>query len=85
MHHPRDAVVDPSPISILYRLANEVQADLLVMVATNSEDRCNSAQLGNQIAEYQQLGATVYQVAPQQHHVRTATSGRIQDLPAERH
>ena len=84
MQHARHAVMNPSPAAMFNRLTNAVHADPLVVVATNSEYRCDVVELVDQVAQSAQLRASVHQIAPQQHDIRIAASHDIQHLPAQR-
>ena len=84
MQHARDAVMNPSPPAMFNRLTNAVHADPLVVVATNREHRGDAVEPVDQVAQPAQLGASVHQIAPQQHDIRIAASHDIQHLTAER-
>ena len=56
---------------------------LLVVVATNRQNRCDLAERANQVTQPAQLGGTVHQVASEQHHIRIAPGHGVQYLPTQ--
>jgi hypothetical protein len=76
--------MDPLPAGMLNSLTHAIEADLLIMVAADRKNRRNVAERANQISQPAQLGATVHQVAAQQHDIRMATGHGMHDLPAQR-
>jgi hypothetical protein len=83
VRHTRGAIVDPVSAATDHCLTNMVEADLAVVIAANGKDRRNLLEAANQARQRRQLGATVYEVTPQQHHVRLAASRGGDHLPAE--
>jgi hypothetical protein len=83
MRHSRCAVLDPLPAAPLDGVPYAIHPKLLVVVATNRQNRCDLAERFNQVTEPAQLGGTVHQVASEQHHIRIAPGHSVQYLPAQ--
>ena len=83
VRHARDAIMDPLAPAMHHGLTDAVNADPAVVIAANGKNRCDVAELADQVTHLAQLGGTIHQVAPQQHHIRMAASYGIQDLPAQ--
>ena len=83
MRHARAAIVDPLPSAMHHGLTDAVDADPAVVVAPNRKHRRDLVELANQLTQLGQLGATVHQVAPEQHYIRIAASHGIEYLPAQ--
>ena len=83
MRHSRRAVLDPLPAALFDGVPYAIHPKLLIVVATNRQNRCDLAERANQVTEPAQLGGTVHQVASEQHHIRVAPGRGVQYLPAQ--
>ena len=83
MRQARAVIVDPLPAAMHHGRAHAVDADPAVVVATDRKHLRDLVDLANQLTQLDQLGATVHQVAAQQHHIRIAPRDGIEHLPAQ--
>src|SRR5215204_1513518 len=83
MRQARAVTVDPLPAATHHGRTDAVDADSAVVVATDRKHPRDAVDLANQLTQFDQLGATVHQVAAQQHHIRIAPSDGIEYLPAQ--
>jgi hypothetical protein len=74
--------MDPLPAALLDGVPYAIHPKLMVVVATNRQNRCDLAKRAHQVAEPAQLGGTVHQVASKQHHIRVAPGHGVRYLPA---
>ena len=83
MRQTRAVIVDPLPAAMHHGRADAVDAESAIVVATDRKHLRDVLDVANQLTQLDQLGAMVYEVAPQQHHIRIAPREGIEYLPAQ--
>ena len=76
-------IVDPLPAAMHHGRADAVDADSAIVVATDRKHLRDVLDVANQLTQFDQLGALVYKVAPEQHDIRIAPRDGIEYLPAQ--
>jgi hypothetical protein len=77
------AIVDPLPAAMRHGRADAVDANSVIVVAANGEHLRDVPDLANQLTQFEQLGAMVYEVSSQQHRVWIAPRDGIEYLLAQ--
>jgi hypothetical protein len=75
--------MDPLALRASHRVTDSIDADSMVMIASNREDGRDVAQLADQLTQLVQLGCAIQQIAPQQHGVCLVARYAIHDLLAQ--
>jgi hypothetical protein len=64
MRQARAVIVDPLPTAMQHGRADSVDADSVIVVATDRKHLCDVLDLANELTQLDQLAAMVYEVAP---------------------
>jgi len=76
-------IVNPFPSTTHYRVANPVQAQLVIMIAADGQHRRHIAKRADQLMEFTEFRCVIDEVAAEQNSVRAGGAYGFDDLPAK--